>query len=287
MKCLSDHKSLSYLKKGKETGGRIARWALALEEYDYEVEYIKGKDNDLADVLSRMVAAQDGKPVDPPLAEGRASLTTMEPHVAQACVAHHCAALSEGERLAQERLYDLEDEARLRGMNQPLKDSTDRNGGLRAIKADPLWWDNGVLPHEALMFTAVRYRQTIVQIKPEHYKSCPDFKDIYTERMSGMERTRNRLGKSDLKETRAADFEVTTEKPTKSARVDSIRPTGGIRSSNVSRDGRSANASLKTVNEGTKGNLYHPRRSPLRVTPARYRQRGTRVRTQPSEGPKR
>ena len=75
--------------------------------------------------------------------------------------------------------------------------------------------------------------------------------------MSGMERARNRLGKSDLKETRAADFEVTTEKPTKSARVDSIRPTGGIRSSNVSRDGRSANASLQTVNDGAKRNLTY------------------------------
>jgi hypothetical protein len=29
-KCLSAHHSLQLLKKGKETGGRIARWALAL-----------------------------------------------------------------------------------------------------------------------------------------------------------------------------------------------------------------------------------------------------------------
>ena len=42
------------------------------------------------------------------------------------------------------------------GMNQPIKDSTHRDGGLRAIKADPLWWDNGVLPHESLKTCSLR-----------------------------------------------------------------------------------------------------------------------------------
>ena len=62
VKCLSDHRSLQFLKNGKETGGRIARWALALAEYDYEIEYIKGADNTLADLLSRMVAAGKAGP---------------------------------------------------------------------------------------------------------------------------------------------------------------------------------------------------------------------------------
>ena len=85
-------------------------------------------------------------------------------------------------------------------MNRPIKDSN-RDGGLTTIKADPLRWDNGVLPHESLMFTTVRYRQTVVQIKPEYYQHCPDFKDIYAECMSGAERTRPRLDALDSGET--------------------------------------------------------------------------------------
>ena len=50
---------LLLVQNGKETGGRIARWALALAEYDYEIEYIKGTDNTLADLLSRMVVAEN------------------------------------------------------------------------------------------------------------------------------------------------------------------------------------------------------------------------------------
>jgi hypothetical protein len=181
----------------------------------------------------------------------------MEPHIAQACVAYHCAALDESERIAQERVYDLEDEERLLGMNQPIKDSTHRYGGLRAIKADPLWWDNGVLPHESLMFTAVRYRQSVVQIKPEHYQQCPDFKDIYTECMGGMERHGNRSKKLASRETKTDDLAVTTDRSDYSAAVDSTKQAGGKPSPNVSRDKRSANVSPTLATSGTKRNLTY------------------------------
>jgi hypothetical protein len=47
-----------YLKKGREAGGRIARWAMALSEYNYQIEYLPGKSNLLGDALSRLVAIE-------------------------------------------------------------------------------------------------------------------------------------------------------------------------------------------------------------------------------------
>ena len=55
---MSDHQSLQYLKKGREAGGRIARWAMALSECDYQIEYLPGKKNLLGDALSRLVAIE-------------------------------------------------------------------------------------------------------------------------------------------------------------------------------------------------------------------------------------
>lgn len=49
-----DQKSLSYALKFKE-GGRVARWALALQSYDFEIIHTPGKINVPADVLSRHV----------------------------------------------------------------------------------------------------------------------------------------------------------------------------------------------------------------------------------------
>lgn len=40
---LTDHKSLTFMRNGREKGGRIARWAIKLGEYDYKFEYIKAR----------------------------------------------------------------------------------------------------------------------------------------------------------------------------------------------------------------------------------------------------
>lgn len=45
---------LDPLKKGKMANGRVLRWSLALQPYQFRVEAIKGKDNVGADYLSRM-----------------------------------------------------------------------------------------------------------------------------------------------------------------------------------------------------------------------------------------
>ena len=52
---LSDHKPLSYLRSGRSVRGRLCRWALALQEYDFVVHHIPGSQNFFADFLSRNV----------------------------------------------------------------------------------------------------------------------------------------------------------------------------------------------------------------------------------------
>ncbi|XP_041451796.1 uncharacterized protein K02A2.6-like [Drosophila obscura] len=50
---ITDHASLQWLMKFKALDGRLARWSLALQAYDFEIEHPKGKDNVVADMLSR------------------------------------------------------------------------------------------------------------------------------------------------------------------------------------------------------------------------------------------
>ena len=50
----SDHKPLSYLFSLKNPTSKLNRKRLDLEEYDFEIEYIKGKENCGADALSRI-----------------------------------------------------------------------------------------------------------------------------------------------------------------------------------------------------------------------------------------
>lgn len=50
---ITDHKSLTFLLKSKLHNARLARWALFLQEFDFEILHCSGKENTLADVLSR------------------------------------------------------------------------------------------------------------------------------------------------------------------------------------------------------------------------------------------
>ena len=50
----TDHKSISFLKNCKLSHGRLTRWILALQEYNIRWEYIPGKKNIAADVLSQI-----------------------------------------------------------------------------------------------------------------------------------------------------------------------------------------------------------------------------------------
>ena len=49
----SDHKSLKYLFSQKEINMRQRRWLEFLRDYDFEVSYLPGKANVVANALSR------------------------------------------------------------------------------------------------------------------------------------------------------------------------------------------------------------------------------------------
>jgi hypothetical protein len=52
-KLRTDHRPLTHLAKFKDGNQRLARWALALQHFDYTVDYTKGSLNVVADYLSR------------------------------------------------------------------------------------------------------------------------------------------------------------------------------------------------------------------------------------------
>ena len=60
----SDHKNLKTFMTTKELNARQARWAEELSSYDFVIEHVKGKENTLADALSRRPDHKDAKDVD-------------------------------------------------------------------------------------------------------------------------------------------------------------------------------------------------------------------------------
>ena len=60
----SDHRNLRTFMTTKELNARQARWAEELSSYDFVIEHIKGKENTVADALSRRPDYQDAKQVD-------------------------------------------------------------------------------------------------------------------------------------------------------------------------------------------------------------------------------
>lgn len=54
-KIYTDNSSLLWLQKQKDPHGRLARWAMRLQQFDYELLHRKGKENVVPDVLSRAI----------------------------------------------------------------------------------------------------------------------------------------------------------------------------------------------------------------------------------------
>ena len=59
----TDHRSLEWLDRLKENNSRLTRWSLALQPYQYSVQYQTGQKNGNADALSRYVAGGGGRSV--------------------------------------------------------------------------------------------------------------------------------------------------------------------------------------------------------------------------------
>ena len=55
IKVYTDHNPLTFLKTMKNKNQRLARWSLALQEYNLEIQHIPGSENVVADALSRCI----------------------------------------------------------------------------------------------------------------------------------------------------------------------------------------------------------------------------------------
>lgn len=60
---ITDHSSLRWLHRLKNPTGRLARWALELLEYDYEIVHRKGALHHVPDALSRMYEGENDIPL--------------------------------------------------------------------------------------------------------------------------------------------------------------------------------------------------------------------------------
>ena len=62
-KLITDHNPLTSLKALKDTGGRLARWMMYLQQFDFQVEHRAGRNHGNADAMSRIPSSDLAMPV--------------------------------------------------------------------------------------------------------------------------------------------------------------------------------------------------------------------------------
>ena len=55
LKVLTDHNPLKFLQRFSNKNRRLANWSLVLQDFGFTIEHVKGRDNVLADSLSRNI----------------------------------------------------------------------------------------------------------------------------------------------------------------------------------------------------------------------------------------
>ena len=157
IKCLSDHHSLQFLKKGKETGGRIARWALALSEYEYEIHYIPGTKNVVGDALSRLIEAEGHKTATQTMRKSE-NLVSMHVETQQTLAT----------------IRDIDDITHGTTNDHDTLHYSDAN-----ITFDEFLFERHPTATETLMFYRATPAEITIPINPANYMECPDFATLY------------------------------------------------------------------------------------------------------------
>ena len=75
-----DHMAMKYLLNKPELSGRLARWVLLVEEFDYTVEYKPGRMHLQADHLSKLSEDMGTSPIDDRLIDDNLFVVTATPN---------------------------------------------------------------------------------------------------------------------------------------------------------------------------------------------------------------
>ena len=107
---LTDHRSLQWLMSIKEPTGKLARWALRLQEFDIDISYRPGKANQNADCLSRIPIPDEGNQTSPEETAPIIFLMTKD-FLAEQAKDKYCASARRKFSLALDRLSSTENGA--------------------------------------------------------------------------------------------------------------------------------------------------------------------------------